>query len=48
MSDVIDDISEIINIFHMCNYASLFICAKTLDFILISDCKAHGLMLQML
>ena len=38
MSDVIDDISEKkINIFIMCTYKSLFIGAKTLESIFISD-----------
>ena len=48
MSDVIDDISERINIFHMCTYKSLIIGAKTLEIIIISDYQAYGLLLQML
>ena len=31
MSDVIDDVPERINIFHMCTYVSLFIGAKILE-----------------
>ena len=42
MSDVINDIYELINIFHMCTYKSLVFDAKTLD-IKISDYQAHGL-----
>ena len=37
MSDVIDDISEIINLFYMCTYKFLVIGAKTLEIIFISD-----------
>ena len=33
MSDVIDDISERANIFHMCSYISLVIAAKTFEII---------------
>ena len=35
MSDVIDDISERTNIFHMCTYKTLVIGAKTLEIIFI-------------
>ena len=48
MSNVKDDISERINIFHMCTYKSLVICAKTLEIIFISDYQAHGMLLQIL
>ena len=48
MSGVIDDISEITNIFHMCTYKSMVIGAKTLEIIFISDNQAHGLLVQML
>ena len=47
MSDIIDGISERINIFHMCTYKSLDVCAKTLGIIFISDYQAHGLLLHM-
>ena len=43
MSDVIDVISERLNIFHM--YKALVFAAKTLKIIFISDCQAHGLLL---
>ena len=36
MSDVIDDVSERTNIFHMCAYKSLVIGAKTLEILFIS------------
>ena len=47
MSDVIDDISERINILHMCTYKSPVLGAKTLELIFISDYQAHVLFLQM-
>ena len=43
MPDVMDDTTEIINIFHMCAYKSLVFGAKTLELICISDYQAHGL-----
>ena len=48
MSDVIDDISERTNTFHMRSDKSLVIAAKTLEIIFISDYQSHGLLLQML
>ena len=48
MSDVIDDISERTNIFHMFSYRSLVIGTKTLECIFISDYQGYVLMLQML
>ena len=47
MPDVIDDISERTNIFHMCAYKSLANGAKT-EVIFISGYQVHGLLLQML
>ena len=47
MSDVIDDISERTNIFHMRSDKSLVIAAKSLEIIFISDYQSHGLLLQM-
>ena len=43
MSDVIDDISETINLFHMGTYKYLVFGAKTLKIIFISDYQALGL-----
>ena len=48
MSDVINDILERINIFHMRIYKSLIFGAKTVELLFISDYQAHGLLLQML
>ena len=48
MSDVIDDISDITNIFYMCTYKYLVIGAKTLEIIFISEYQAHRLLLQKL
>ena len=48
MSDVINDILERINIFHMCSYKSLVFGAKTLEIIFISDYQAHRPLLQIL
>ena len=45
MSDVIDDISERINIYYMCTHKSLVIGAKMLEIKFISDYQAHGLLL---
>ena len=47
MSDVIDDISERMDIFHMSTYKSLIFGAKTLEIIFSSGNSAHGLLLQM-
>ena len=48
MPDVIDNILERTNIFHMCTCKSLVIVAETLEIIFISDYQAHRLLLQML
>ena len=48
MSDVIDDISERNNVFHMWTYKSLVIVSKMLQIIFISDYQALGMLLQML
>ena len=48
MSDVINDILERINIFHMRIYIYLIFGAKTVELLFISDYQAHGLLLQML
>ena len=45
--DVICDISEWRNIFHMYTYKSLVFVAKTLEIMFVSDYQAHGLLLQM-
>ena len=47
VTDVIDDISERINMFYMCTYKPLIFAAKTLEIIFSSDYQAHELLLQM-
>ena len=44
MSDVIDNISERTNMFHMCTYKHLVIGAKSLEITFVSDYQAHGLL----
>ena len=44
MSDIIDGISETINLFHNCTYKSLVIGAKVLELTFISDYQAYGLL----
>ena len=48
MSDVMDDISERNNVFHMRTYKSLVISSKMLEIMFKSDYQAHEMLLQML